>query len=229
LQKTSAVRFIHLSPNTPTLDIYPFNYKNRDTTAYNVEFSPNSDEISTHEDTHHATYDTAKPITIGYGKITEYINVPFGLIQPSIYVSGTVCHAIIQKMVSVIPSRHYTIAIINMLNEISTLLIPDYVKELDLDLVDASKKPLSNSEYCLVRAIHLNPSAPPCEVYLNDQLFDKVAYKTIGKFIEVPSGKTQIRIGQGLCHSEFLLSNQAYSAFFTGCYEPELLLFSHGF
>lgn len=120
-----------------------------------------------------------------YGNFTEYVYSINSNHQVDIYASGSKENPIASAMVNFSESELITLAVIGNLDEVSLLVITDYV----------SKEP--SNEYSSARIIHLSEITPPVDIYIDgDILFKDIEYKQGTRYLDFNIGKYHIKVAE---------------------------------
>lgn len=111
---------------------------------------------------------------LAFGKYTDYISVPEGNYEITVYAAGTRSNPVLNNMLTVRPDTIQTIAAVGTLNTIGLLAIPDR-----MDGSEPGK--------ALVRFCHLSPNAPAVDITLPDGtiLFRNVSFKQLTPYLAV--------------------------------------------
>lgn len=112
---------------------------------------------------------------LAFGEYTDYIPVPEGTYEVSLYVAGTEDSPVIANMLTLAPNSIVTVAAVDTLDNISFLAITD--SNLPID-----------QEQTMIRFAHLSPDAPAVDITLPDGtvLLGDVSFKQLTPYIEVP-------------------------------------------
>lgn len=111
---------------------------------------------------------------LAYGENTEYMQVPVGTYEVTIYAAGTKANPVLTKMLTLGRDDIVTAAAAGRLASIDLLAIPD----ADVPRV---------SDKALIRFIHLSPNAPAVDITLPDGtvLFSNVVFEHMTPYIPV--------------------------------------------
>lgn len=124
-------------------------------------------------------YANGNPIVrnLAYKKISQYIPVPSGNYNISVYPAGKTTNPVINTNVFVPPNSIFNVAAIGTLPNIS--LYP--IQEPNV---------AQTSGNACVRVVHLSPNAPAVDIKLADgtTVFSDVSYKEVTKYVCVPAG-----------------------------------------
>jgi hypothetical protein len=110
---------------------------------------------------------------LAFGKYTDYISVPEGNYEITVYAAGTKSNPVLDNMLTIRPDTIHTIAAVGTLNTIGVLAIPDRMAGSDSG--------------ALVRFCHLSPNAPAVDITLPDGtiLFRNVSFKQLTPYLSV--------------------------------------------
>ena len=113
---------------------------------------------------------------LAYGEYTDYLSVPEGTYQISLYVTGTNT-PVLSNMLMVNRNSIKTVAAVGTLNTIGFLAIPD------------ANTPMKMGS-SMLRFSHLSPNAPAVDIVLPDgtPLFRNVSFKQLTDYVAVPPG-----------------------------------------
>lgn len=111
---------------------------------------------------------------LAFGKYTDYISVPEGNYEITVYAAGTKSNPVLRNMLMIRPDTIQTIAAVGTLNTIGLLAIPDRM---------AGSEPGK----AMVRFCHLSPNAPAVDITLPDGtiLFRNVSFKQLTPYLSV--------------------------------------------
>lgn len=122
---------------------------------------------------------------LGYGDYTDYLPIPEGTYQISLYVAGTKNSPVLSNMLTVNKNSIVTVAAVGTLSDIGLLAIKD---------ADVPKK----TGKALIRFLHLSPNAPAVDITLPNGtvIFSNVSFKNVTPYIDVdPMNYTlQVRV-----------------------------------
>lgn len=109
---------------------------------------------------------------LAYGKYTEYLKVPAGTYQISIYAAGTKTNPVITRMVMLSQEEIFTVIAAGTLKTINLFAIQD------ADVAKVAGK-------ALVRFLHLSPNAPAVDITLPDgtMVFQNVSFGNMTEYI----------------------------------------------
>ncbi len=124
---------------------------------------------------------------LAYGEYTDYLSIPEGTYEISLYVAGTKNSAVLSNMLTVNKNAILTVAAVGPLSDIGLLAITD---------ANETRKPGS----AMIRFLHLSPNAPAVDITLPDGtvIFSDVSFKHITPYINVePMNYTlQVRVAE---------------------------------
>lgn len=111
---------------------------------------------------------------LAYGNYTEYLPIPDGMYQISLYVSGTKNSPVLSNMLVVNRNSILTVAAVGTLNNIELLAI-----------TDANESMMAGKS--MIRFIHLSPNAPAVDITLPNGtvIFSNVAFEHITSYTDV--------------------------------------------
>jgi Alginate O-acetyl transferase AlgF. len=111
---------------------------------------------------------------LAFGKYTDYVSVPEGNYEITVYAAGTKSNPVLDHMLMIRPDTTHTVAAVGTLNSIGLLAIPDR-----MDGTEHGKS--------LVRFCHLSPNAPAVDITLPDGtiLFSNVSFKQLTQYLAV--------------------------------------------
>lgn len=109
---------------------------------------------------------------IGYGEHTDYISVPLGTYQVSLYLAGSMNSPILSNTLTVDEVSTITVAAIGTPNDIEFLAITDSNEEIE-------------EGKAMLRFGHLSPDAPAVDITLPDGtlVFEDVSFKQVTSYI----------------------------------------------
>lgn len=111
---------------------------------------------------------------LAFGKYTDYIPVPEGSYEITVYAAGKKSNPVLDHMIMIRPDTTHTIAAVGTINTIGLLAIPDRT--------DGNAPGKS-----LVRFCHLSPNAPAVDITLPDGtiIFRNVSFKQLTHYLAV--------------------------------------------
>jgi hypothetical protein len=111
---------------------------------------------------------------LAFGEYTDYIEVPVGDYEVSLYVAGTMDTPVLSNMLLVEEDEVTTVAATGTLDTIEFLAIPDSKMRMD-------------STKAMVRFVHLSPDAPAVDITLPDGtvLLENVSFGYLTPYITV--------------------------------------------
>lgn len=122
---------------------------------------------------------------LAYGNYTDYLSVPEGMYQISLYVAGTKNSPVLTNMLTVNKNSILTVAAVGTLSDIGLLAIAD---------ANESRQPGK----AMIRFLHLSPNAPAVDITLPNGtvVFSDISFKHITPYIDVdPMNYTlQVRV-----------------------------------
>ena len=129
--------------------------------------------------------DTLLVNNLAYGNYTDYLPVPEGMYEISLYATGTRNTPVISNMLTVNRNAMLTVAAAGLLRNIELLAITD---------ADEAEMPGK----AMVRFLHLSPNAPAVDITLPNGtvIFSNVSFRHITSYIDVtPMNYTlQVRV-----------------------------------
>lgn len=120
---------------------------------------------------------------LAYGKYTDYLRVPAGTYQISVYATGTKTNPVTTTMLSVVRNETFTVIATGMLATIDLLTIRD----ANVPAV---------ADKALVRFVHISPNAPAVNVTLpgGEVLFEDITYKDVTDYIPLDASVYTLQI-----------------------------------
>lgn len=111
---------------------------------------------------------------LAYGNYTDYMAIPQGDYQISLYVAGTKESPVLSDMLTVDKDSRMTVAAVGNLSDIEFRAIPENEK-------------MKQTGKGMVRFLHLSPNAPAVDITLPDGsvIFSNVPFENITPYIEV--------------------------------------------
>jgi hypothetical protein len=111
---------------------------------------------------------------LAYGDYTDYLAIPEGRYNISLYVAGTKDTPVLSNMLTVNKNSILTVAAIGTLSDIGLLAISD------ADVPQMAGK-------AMIRFLHLSPNAPAVDITFPDGtvIFGNVSFKHITSYIDV--------------------------------------------
>lgn len=122
---------------------------------------------------------------LAYGNYTDYLPIPEGMYQISLYVAGTKNSPVLTNMLAVNKNSILTVAAVGTLSDIDFLAITD---------ANESRR----SGKSMIRFLHLSPNAPAVDITLPNGtvIFSNISFEHITSYIDVaPMNYTlQVRV-----------------------------------
>lgn len=113
---------------------------------------------------------------LSFGQNTDYMSVPAGTYNVSLYVTGTTVSPVLSNTLMINASSIFTIAAVGMLSSIGFLAISDSNMQM-------------KQGNAMIRFAHLSPNAPAVDITLPNGtiLFSNVSFKEVAPYITVPA------------------------------------------
>jgi hypothetical protein len=122
---------------------------------------------------------------LSYGNYTDYLPIPEGTYEISLYVAGTKNSPVLVNILTVNKNNILTVAAVGTLSDIELLAIAD---------ANEAKMPGK----AMIRFLHLSPNAPAVDITLPNGtvVFSNISFKHITSYIDViPTNYTlQVRV-----------------------------------
>ncbi|HSQ90465.1 DUF4397 domain-containing protein [Romboutsia sp.] len=148
---------------------------------------------------------------LGFKEFTNYVYLDEGSYKVEVYPAGTKENAAISEIVDVPDGEIVTVAATGNLDDLSLLVIPDYVSKETSD------------SYSTFRVIHLSPDAPAVDILVDeDVLFEDIEFREGTEYVDVKPGKYNITIalssdGKSVLSFEVTLNpNRIYTIYAVG-------------
>jgi hypothetical protein len=122
-----------------------------------------------------------------FGEVSPYASVPAGLYDVQVVPAGATSPVVIdltgENAVNLFYNRAYTAIALNTLANIEPLLLQD----------DDTPAPMP---FARVRFVHASPDAPAVDVAVvgGPFLFENVAFKGVGDYVQVPAGTYNLEV-----------------------------------
>jgi hypothetical protein len=128
---------------------------------------------------------TAAFSNVAFPSATDYATVEEGTYQIRVVAAGSGCGGggVINAALPLPADTETTVVAVNTLDSIEPLVLED----------DNSAPSAGNAK---VRFVHASPDAPTVDITLTDgtTLFDNVAFKEVGDYIEAPAGTLDLQV-----------------------------------
>ncbi len=120
---------------------------------------------------------------LAFGEITDYMPVPSGTYEITIYPAGTMTNPVIKQMLTVNDKQKLTVAATGTLSTITGMAITD------------SNQPMQKGD-AMVRFIHLSPNAPAVDLTLPNStvLFRNISYGQATPYVAVPPSTYTVQV-----------------------------------
>lgn len=120
---------------------------------------------------------------IYFGTVSKYINLPAGEFTLYIYQAGTKDKPLFNKVVDLTPNNYYTVAAINLPENLDLILIQD-------------SNGSSNPSISFLRTVQLSPTAPLLDVSISNgrKLFKLLEYKEQSGYLPISPGVYDLSI-----------------------------------